>query len=102
MTGSKYEIIDLETVSKNIWISDHFHIHGENSLIAYCFPKIIVVDIYYLILAQQSITFEQFTFLGKKVRFLELEDTFIKNANGEDISLEDILNAVPFIEDFTL
>uniref|UniRef100_A0A914PQ59 Uncharacterized protein n=1 Tax=Panagrolaimus davidi TaxID=227884 RepID=A0A914PQ59_9BILA len=92
------EDIDIKTLTKPLWITQRLQASGDTCLIP--FSKIAVCDVEYLILESQTIALEEFQILAGSgtIAYLPLTNSFIKDENGENIPLEDIIQVLPKLE----
>uniref|UniRef100_A0A914Y9J6 Leucine-rich repeat domain-containing protein n=1 Tax=Panagrolaimus superbus TaxID=310955 RepID=A0A914Y9J6_9BILA len=104
-----YQSFDLKRLEKSLWITEglfleHWEASFESILIDSLLPKLVVCDIYLLHLTFQNISFEQFQILtaAGNVTKLNLRNSLIKDKNGDNVPLEDILETIPKIENLTL
>uniref|UniRef100_A0AC34G4A2 DUF38 domain-containing protein n=1 Tax=Panagrolaimus sp. ES5 TaxID=591445 RepID=A0AC34G4A2_9BILA len=90
--------VDIKALTKPLWINERLQVSGDTCLIP--FSKIAVCDVECLILECQTITIEEFEILtgSGNVTALHLTKSFIQDKNGDNVPLEDIIEAVPKIE----
>uniref|UniRef100_A0AC34FLH2 Uncharacterized protein n=1 Tax=Panagrolaimus sp. ES5 TaxID=591445 RepID=A0AC34FLH2_9BILA len=107
--GGPYQTIDLKSLDKKLWITEELSLlHWEDTLetilIDSVLPKLGVCDFQFLSLNFQNITFKQFKILtaSGNVTVLSLRNALIRDKNGDNVPLEDILEILPKIQELIL
>uniref|UniRef100_A0A914P976 Uncharacterized protein n=1 Tax=Panagrolaimus davidi TaxID=227884 RepID=A0A914P976_9BILA len=91
-----YRNIHLNKIAIKFWLTGKLAIRTETNFNT-LFPKIAVCEIKSLSLLDLCITFEHFNFLtdSGNITTLYLFNAIIKNLNGSNVPLEDILEGLP-------
>uniref|UniRef100_A0A914P736 Uncharacterized protein n=1 Tax=Panagrolaimus davidi TaxID=227884 RepID=A0A914P736_9BILA len=98
-----YGNVHLNKIAIKFWLTGKLAIRFETNF-NILFPKIAVCDITSLSLSELCITFEQFNFLtdSGNITTLDLNNAIVKDMNGSNAPLENILDRLPNLCQLTM
>jgi hypothetical protein len=91
-----YHPIDLKNISSKLWLTNGLYVYvTPSSTCSNLIGKLYKCDVKWLKLVQQTITFDDFLFLSRKVEHMSIDRTDILTSDGKQVVLEKIYETLP-------
>uniref|UniRef100_A0AC35G269 Uncharacterized protein n=1 Tax=Panagrolaimus sp. PS1159 TaxID=55785 RepID=A0AC35G269_9BILA len=102
--GENWCRLYIDSLKQKLWITEKFEFDGNDGFLRILLSKIAVFDVKKLILKYlNAVTFEMFKlFSSGNVQELTLINTKIRDKNGVDVPLEELLQCVSKLENLTM